>query len=381
MLVALEEDRTALWCAAAAALGGGGDGALRGGGVSGGGGVLCGGRAALAAGGAARGALGGADGALARAQRGREWRADESPVFLYHAIRWREIERAGVVTNTWYDPVGIALGHLPATAWAGVAITAGLFTWGIWRGGRLARIASVFAVCYVAFVLFVIAFLDAATPLDVRILSPVFVAALWTGGSLLAWALDGGTDARRRLAPWATALASALLLAHGYVGARVVERLHGGKYRATITSWRTAPLTIALRALPAGTPVWTNAALQLRLLTSVDPRELPRPVNVSTLRPNPDYATAVAAVPSGAYVAQYGDSITLPQCRHARSRPHTRPRDDDGWYRGRALSREVMRVTCRAQAQTHRGDWSRAEIGELRSGDPPIMSILSTSVG
>jgi hypothetical protein len=66
-----------------------------------------------------------------------------------------------------------------------------------------------------------------------------------------------------------------------------------------------------VNALPPGTAVWTNAVLQLPWLTKADTRALPRPLAKTTGAPWAGYDSALAAIPQGAYVAQFGDSTNF----------------------------------------------------------------------
>ena len=229
---------------------------------------------------------------------------------VYHPIRGVvfRVGRDGVAG--WLDPLGTIVGRFPATAWLAIPAVALLFGWGIWRGGRLARLASFFAVGYILFQLLVIAYLDGGATLEPRYLVPVFVAAVWTAAALLSRILDTLSEDAGRFPPlWlvrsAVAFACLLVLAHGRVGLQYASRIHRAGIGSTSESWRHSTLVAAVNALQPGTGVWTNADLPLSLLTRAQIHRLPSPVMYSTRLPWPGYATAVANIPNGAYVADF----------------------------------------------------------------------------
>jgi hypothetical protein len=224
-------------------------------------------------------------------------------VLVYHPIRPRVMEWGRDAVNVWFDPLGILFGGHPALRWFGVAAPALLFAWGSWRGDRLARLASLFAIGYVVFVLMVIEFLDVTTIFDTRLLVPVFVAAVFVGASILEQLLE-----HRRWAGWAMGVAALFLLAHGLLDVRFARRVHPSGLGATITTWRASVLAAAVNALPPGTPVWTNSVLQLPWVSKAEARALPRPLIRTSGLPWAGYDSALAAIPAGAYVAQFGDS-------------------------------------------------------------------------
>jgi len=228
----------------------------------------------------------------------------------YHPIRWPLVEMGRNAVAAWFDPIGVVFGKFPATGWLAVVAAAALFGWGIWRGSRLAKLASFFAVGYIIFLLLVIEFVDAGTTLESRFILPAFISAVWVAAALLSWLLgdrsDGvGWSPPRWLVRSAVGLAWLLMLAHAYHGIRYASQIHREGIGATSAKWRTSPLVLAVDLLSPGTVVWTNAPLQLSLLTRAQILELPFPVVYTTRRPWSGYAAALARIPSGVYVADF----------------------------------------------------------------------------
>ncbi len=151
-----------------------------------------------------------------------------------------------------------------------------------------------------------IEFFDASTIFDSRMLVPVYVAAVLAGcvrvrgadRGAATGAMGGGRGHRSscsRTGMWTFDSRS-----------ESIRRVWG----ATITTWRESHLVAAVNELPPGTEVWTNAVLQLPWVSAEPARALPRPRTRIGGAPWAGYDSALAAIPSGAYVAQFGDSAT-----------------------------------------------------------------------
>ena len=239
----------------------------------------------------------------------RHARADDRSI-VYHPIRGLvfRVGRDGVAG--WLDPLGTIVGRFPATAWLAIPAVALLFGWGIGEGdGWLDSPASSRSATF-CLQLLVIAYLDGGATLEPRYLVPVFVAAVWTAAALLSRILDTLNEDAGRFPPlWlvrsAVAFACLLVLAHGRVGLQYASRIHREGIGSTSEAWRHSTLVAAVNALQPGTGVWTNADLPLSLLTRAQIHRLPSPVMYTTRLPWPGYATAVANIPTGAYVADF----------------------------------------------------------------------------
>jgi hypothetical protein len=226
-------------------------------------------------------------------------------VFAYHAMPAPVAGWGRDAVSVWFDPLGIMFGGHPTMRWLGVIAAALLFTWAIVRGGRLGRLAGLFAAMYALLLLVVIDFFDASTIFDSRMLVPVYVAAVLAGACAFAALL-----AVPRWAPWAAGAATLFVIAHAYVDVRFAQRVHPQGWGATITVWRESHLVAAVNALPPGMEVWTNAVLQLPWVSAEPVHALPRPRTRIGGALWAGYDSALAAIPSGAHVAQFGDSAT-----------------------------------------------------------------------
>jgi len=111
------------------------------------------------------------------------------------------------------------------------------------------------AASHVFVVLATVSVLDRTTPLSARILAPVYVCLLPVGAVALV------ALARRRGGARAVAVAVlvALVGIRGADAARTVERHDASRLRWAAAVWDASPIVEAARALPDGTPVWSNA--------------------------------------------------------------------------------------------------------------------------
>ncbi len=232
--------------------------------------------------------------------------------FVYHPIPRRTVELGRQVVGRWVDPLLLVSRGSPRVQWMLVAVVGALLAWGWWRGGRLGRLAAMLGVGHVAFLLFVIAFMDAGSVLDTRLLLPAFVASVWVAAALLVSVMRRSMDARRpfvrAFGPAVAVLACAFVLTHARVGLARCVRAHGNGIGAASARWRTSPLVKAIDALPAGSVVWTNDRLEVGLFTQAAVRPLPAPLLYTTHEPWDGYADALAAIRAGAYVAEFTTS-------------------------------------------------------------------------
>jgi 4-amino-4-deoxy-L-arabinose transferase-like glycosyltransferase len=141
------------------------------------------------------------------------------------------------------------------------------------EGRVVPSLVALFAGIYAAAILVSISFFDRATPLDYRLLSPVLIAVL-----ILV------LDAARGLArTQRTAVALALLAAWGLLFAghatqttKWVSETHAeGQVGFSNRAWTRSLLIAKLRALPPETPLVSNGAYPIDLLTGRRATQLP----------------------------------------------------------------------------------------------------------
>jgi hypothetical protein len=174
-------------------------------------------------------------------------------------------------------------------------------------GNVFALLCLVFAAGYLAFVLFTISFADATTPLDDRILFPVF------GVVVIALVLLADTAARRRNHPaiWrAFAMCAALSIAvrlplaiHG------LDTMHRNGEGYTSVTWRNSEMLAQVRRLPSAIVVYSNAQDAIELLTGRSARWLPDSLIWENMQANPEFPRArddmCREVASGSAVVAY----------------------------------------------------------------------------
>jgi hypothetical protein len=160
-------------------------------------------------------------------------------------------------------------------------------------------------VTYLAFLMVSISVVDANTPLDDRLLFPMF------GCAIVAATIFGARFARSR--PWARwGLSALVLLSLGLRMVPAVEtviRVHRDGSGYNSEGWRGSPAIAQLGALSSSTLVFSNASEALGYLTPLRVLPLPDSLVPATLRPNRHFlaetSTLCARVHSGRAVAVY----------------------------------------------------------------------------
>jgi hypothetical protein len=156
---------------------------------------------------------------------------------------------------------------------------------------------ALFGVFYVAFTILSISLFDASTPLDSRVLSPLFaVGLIWfwclTERSLVL--LQGRQSVR------AAFVALLVLLSGSYlyqsVGWAVRNHDQGRAY--TSRQWRQSELIEWVEALPPETLLYSNGADAIYALTGRHAAFIPRQVNPTSVRPNENYGHELAEMRS-----------------------------------------------------------------------------------
>jgi hypothetical protein len=158
--------------------------------------------------------------------------------------------------------------------------------------GAIQRILLLFILMYLAFVAVSRTLIDAAIPMDARILSPV----LFSGVILLAVSATPWlkmTFARPR---WlCAAVILMLLLPHAIYSMRFLSDLRQNGAGYTSRAWRDSPLIAKIRILDA-TPIYTNGMIGVAFQTGRWERGLPEPIDRLTDRPDPAYEANVQAM-------------------------------------------------------------------------------------
>lgn len=234
---------------------------------------------------------------------------------LYTAAGWLHVpDRA---------PNWLRLGLLLAVA--GMALAAIVLMWRSRAARRVPAFAKLLALLiplYSAFLVASISLLDASTPLDDRILAPVYAAAILLGLYAVGELLPVTAHPRR----WQAALAVLLLLLVAGALIRGAAWVGDG-YRQGIgfssLAWQRSPLIQQVQSLPPEALIYSNVPEAIYLHAGRRALPLPRPVNATTQRPNPGYAAEVARV--GELLDQQAALLVYARSLSQR----TRPSEDD----------------------------------------------------
>jgi hypothetical protein len=157
------------------------------------------------------------------------------------------------------------------------------------------RIIILFIPMYIAFLMLSLSFIDANTPLDTRILSPIYV----TGVILVIYFLYEGLALLRTpvLLKLAISIVSAIFLAGVLWGSiQYIATAYTDGIGFTSRRWRDSPTLALLMDYPAGQIVYTNAPEALYLYTHLDTQSVPRKYESANQRPNDQYDAELLAI-------------------------------------------------------------------------------------
>lgn len=225
----------------------------------------------------------------------------------YHPPRREQLESFLETISTWLFPVR----DPPFAQWLGLLLLAVLSSasllamrrgrqyWGQNPSGPviLSLLLGFFVLSYAALLVFSISFLDAQTPLDNRILSPVYVATVLF--SLCAvHALSGSPRWREaRILPVILGMVLAVVSGTQLMqSASWLERSydHGVGYASR--QWSQAELLKYVKALDREVPIFTNGPDIIYLLAGRPAQMIPRKVDPGTALPNNHYGGELAAM-------------------------------------------------------------------------------------
>jgi hypothetical protein len=226
------------------------------------------------------------------------WLAEAPPRELaLHPISWGRMRLAVATLAGW-----LLLGRLPFAAQAAALAALGLAMAALARraprepASEVARVFACFGAVYALFLPLSVSLADAHTPLNARLLAPLYPVAL----VLALRAAQHALRFSRGRAPRAIALAGALLftLASGRAALAFAlsARADGVAPGYATRAWAESPLVARLRQLDAGTPVYSNAPDAVVFLTGREARWLPRRREPVSRQPRGDLAAQLAAL-------------------------------------------------------------------------------------
>jgi hypothetical protein len=159
----------------------------------------------------------------------------------------------------------------------------------------LVKLLVIFLLVYPAFLILSLTFFDANTPLDQRILSPVFVIAL----ILVSYALIEAFkwQGKHRFFKW-MALILICIFCAAYLarGARLLTQSFQEGIGFNSAAWQQSPVLKSLQQLPSGRYIYSNAPEGIILQTRRPALGLPKKYNLIVQRPNPRYPGQMEAM-------------------------------------------------------------------------------------
>jgi hypothetical protein len=218
----------------------------------------------------------------------------------WHPLWLGQVRFAGSTAAFWIAPKGapaIARGLILA-AFAALMLAVGKIASASSTAapplrGPIQRILLLFILTYLAFVAVSRTFIDAAIPMDARILSPV----LFTGVSLLAISATPWLKLAIARPRWLCAVVILMFFVpHAIYSTRFLSdlRQNGDGYAGR--DWRDSRLIAKIRTLDPATPIYTNGMIGVAFQTGRWERGLPEPIDRLTARPDPAYEANVQAM-------------------------------------------------------------------------------------
>ena len=152
-----------------------------------------------------------------------------------------------------------------------------------------------FLIVYLLFLAAAVTLFDKQTPLDARLLSPVYVASV-----IMLLAALPGMRVRSVLGDWTRPVAIGLgLLVAAACARRAVlaaNEFHRDGYGYSGAAWRESPIMAEVRSLSSHLEVVTNAPDAIYALTGRNALRVPETMDPNSGRRNDDYAREIAAV-------------------------------------------------------------------------------------
>lgn len=177
----------------------------------------------------------------------------------------------------------------------GALIVAGAALAGAWAKAQavptLVKVLGLFIVIYLAFLALSLSFFDANTPLDNRILSPLYAAGLIAALATLSAHIRRGTPAVAALS-----VAAVLTVASGAPSVRLLGASYTEGLGFNSALWRASPTLAQVKNLPADIPIYANVPEAITIHTGRPAARIPRREDATTQRANPHYAAEMATM-------------------------------------------------------------------------------------
>jgi hypothetical protein len=220
----------------------------------------------------------------------------------FHLIERSQLWQGMATTTSWLlvpenTPTPI---HLAALGLLGL-VTGGVILW-FWRQRRpnqpvfgiTGGMVGLFIPVYGFFLLLSISFFDANTPLDGRILSPLYFASVMILVVLFSRFVEA-SQARF----WRVALlgcSAILVIGYGQAALSWLQSAHQQGIGFSAMAWQQSPVMAEIRDLPAEMQVYTNSPEAVYFNGHHRSLRLPRSFETVSQQANPNYAAEIAAV-------------------------------------------------------------------------------------
>jgi hypothetical protein len=157
-----------------------------------------------------------------------------------------------------------------------------------WREHDVAAVSQIlnilFCITYVTFLLVSVSLFDAATPLDTRMLSPVFAVLLL---AIISLCWNAAKTARRPLVWYGCLIFWFLSVTTNVIHAiPLATQIHGEGRGYTSSMWTESDTVRYIRSLPFHETMYSNGPDSIQFLTGKEAVWIPRRVDSATLIPN-----------------------------------------------------------------------------------------------
>jgi hypothetical protein len=209
---------------------------------------------------------------------------------FFHPVHMGHMQQAVDTFSSWLLlplplPGLVKLGLLALLLVAGT----GLLWWVYGRSlPPLFKLLGLFSLVYLLFLAVSISFVDANTPLDQRILSPIYLMGL-VGGIGVVTAVYTHKPLPSYLQLGGVGLLLLFLTAQGVQSVSWVQQAHQDGLGFNQQVWQQSALLAEVRALPPDVALYSNAPSAVHFLTGRPVQALPRQMEATTQQPNPNY--------------------------------------------------------------------------------------------
>lgn len=216
---------------------------------------------------------------------------------VWHAIGWTKVRSGLLTASHWFIPARFENVTVPLIAFCAMTYLSGQVLLAERRrkngrpDARAPRIPHLFVLgilCWVIFLAISISLFDAYSPLDYRMLAPVYAMILLAAVPEVCWLMSRLRWSRRTTALAGCAIILLLAGARGHTVPWIAKRSSDGE-GYTSRAWKQSQVLKLLRAVQESTPIYSNADRGISFLTGRFIHEIPARTDAASLLPDPDY--------------------------------------------------------------------------------------------